>query len=288
MIAAVSQLILNGLTRRGDVLSKEKSPDGHDAILGAPPPPNCVAPRPYLVALAGPGGSGKSTLAQRVKSHLEGALSRVAVHVLPMDGYHYSRHHLRTRMPDPELAFRRRGAEWTFDAERFARDIATLSTTGHLSAPAFDHQEGDPREGAIEIESATRPSFSPAKDVRHREVGDPTSDGLGATEVEPHSPSVVPFSTVVVIVEGLYVLLGDRPHWRDALEHFDLRLLLAAPLEVTTERLVRRHMAAWNISRDEAVARASGSDAENALLVATVSPQFAHSIVDVSEECTMT
>ncbi len=153
--------------------------------------------------------------------------------MLPMDGYHLSRAELRA-MPDPDLAFRRRGAHFTFDAARYHRDLAALRSTGRLSAPDFDHAEGDPKEDAF--------------------VVDATKSAAGRH---------------VVIVEGLYTLLRGLPHWEEASHLFDFRIYLRCPLDVSTERLVRRHMAAWGISREAALERASGSDAENSRLVAT-------------------
>lgn len=50
--------------------------------------------------------------------------------ILP--GFHYTRKQLDA-MPDPEEAHRRRGASWTFDAERFVAAIREIRTAGETS-----------------------------------------------------------------------------------------------------------------------------------------------------------
>jgi len=66
---------------------------------------------------------------------------------------------------DPELAFRRRGAPFTFDAEAVVELVKTLKnmpvTTGEepevlIYAPSFDHAVKDPVQGAISISSRNR------------------------------------------------------------------------------------------------------------------------------------
>lgn len=67
---------------------------------------------------------------------------------MTMDGYHYYRHQL-DKMDDPEHAHARRGAEFTFDAERFVNDITQAVKTGMASFPDFDHAKKDPEEDKI-------------------------------------------------------------------------------------------------------------------------------------------
>jgi pantothenate kinase len=84
---------------------------------------------------------------------------------------------------DAEAAFRRRGAPFTFDAEgcvKLVRELkATPVTTDHLfiTVPSFDHAVKDPVQEAIRIPSCTR----------------------------------------VVIVEGNYTLLRQKP-WNEIAE----------------------------------------------------------------------
>lgn len=75
-------------------------------------------------------------------------------------------------MDDPEHAHARRGAEFTFDAQRFVNDISQAVKSGKASFPDFDHAKKDPEEGKIVFDSK-----------KHQ----------------------------VVLVEGLYVLLSKEP-----------------------------------------------------------------------------
>lgn len=100
--------------------------------------------QPYWLGIAGPPGSGKSTLAQAVASSLPHSL------IIPMDGYHLYRSQLDA-MDDPAAAHARRGAPFTFDAQRFVQDLKAAKTTGQGRFPAFEHGTGDPVEEAIEL-----------------------------------------------------------------------------------------------------------------------------------------
>ena len=66
---------------------------------------------------------------------------------------------------DPDLAFRRRGAPFTFDAEAFlklVKDLRAAPVTTNLEpelfilAPSFDHATKDPVPNAIAVSSRTR------------------------------------------------------------------------------------------------------------------------------------
>ena len=47
---------------------------------------------------------------------------KVEALILPMDGYHYYRHEL-DKMADPVHAHARRGAEFTFDSQKFVKEV---------------------------------------------------------------------------------------------------------------------------------------------------------------------
>ena len=77
-------------------------------------------------------------------------------------------------MDDPGEAYIRRGAPFTFNAERFVSELVEARQRGEGVFPSFDHGAGDPIEGDIRL----------TKDQR------------------------------VVLVEGNYVLLDDEPWHR--------------------------------------------------------------------------
>lgn len=245
--------------------------------------------RPVMLAVAGTAGSGKTTLAKALSEVLSRGLapnqkdqdpaslvddpvsfseSTLPINsvCVPLDGYHKYRSEL-SAMADPETAFKRRGAPFTFSPVKYLADLKTLTHSGVVSFPAFEHEKKDPDEGAIPVNCVY--NWVRMKDA------DITS--LLFTEV-----------TEVVVVEGIYTLFNgtqpdgspvppvtsiDEVHaWASAAtgpssgerEHFyDLRVFIECPLEVSTERLTQRHMKAWGISREEAFERASGSDFDN-------------------------
>lgn len=80
------------------------------------------------------------------------------------DGFHFTKEVLSS-FQDPENAFRRRGAPFTFDAESFinlvkAVKAAPVTTSQepeqHVYAPSFDHAVQDPVENDIAISSRNR------------------------------------------------------------------------------------------------------------------------------------
>ncbi len=154
--------------------------------------------RQFWLGIAGPPGSGKSTLCQSLLARLGDS----AV-VLPMDGYHFRRDQL-DRMPDAEEAHRRRGAPFTFDAERFVRELSAARATGSGRFPSFDHAAGDPIENDIQL----------LADLHQ-----------------------------IVIVEGNYLLLDDDP-WRRLRALFDESWYLDVGLALCKQRVERRHIRA--------------------------------------------
>lgn len=185
-----------------------------------------------LLGLVGGPGSGKTTACEvtraRVESDQVGGPGRPGVPlcaVLPMDGFHFPRDVL-DRFPNPELAHRRRGAPFTFDAEGFLRVLRKARARDEVWAPAFSHHKGDPKEDAIVIDPETR----------------------------------------VVLVEGNYLLLNEKP-WSEVRGLLDEVLFLDTPLPLAMSRLVRRHMRALGISEMEAIERVATNDRLNAELV---------------------
>ncbi len=135
---------------------------------------------------------GKTTLASIVTRRLndfyaekfpESSHSLIAA-LVPMDGYHLSRSQL-SEMPDPDAAYARRGAEWTFDASAFVTLVRGL------------RQPLSP-----ESVSVYAPSF-------YHTVKDPVHDDIP-----------IPPTARVVIFEGNYLSLG-RGKWKEAAELMD-------------------------------------------------------------------
>lgn len=100
----------------------------------------------YWIGLAGGPGSGKSTICEQLLSALGQKLT-----VIPMDGYHFYRSQLDA-MENSTQAHRRRGAPFTFDADRLVRDLQQARESGSGNFPSFDHKQGDPVEAAIHLE----------------------------------------------------------------------------------------------------------------------------------------
>jgi len=182
-----------------------------------------------LIALAGLPGSGKSTLAARLAAEVNAIAGGDAVVALGMDGFHLPKAALR-RMPDPEAAFARRGAPWTFDAPALVarlRDLKDAAGRAPVGWPDFQHEIGDPVEDAVAVGPETR----------------------------------------LVLVEGLYLLLPESG-WEELGPLWDERWYLDTPLDIALTRLTDRHRAAWGLTQEEAERRVDANDRLNAEIVA--------------------
>ncbi len=152
---------------------------------------------------------------------------------LSMDGFHLTRAQLQ-QLPDPQEAFARRGAPWTFDPQVLAVRLQALRNaagTASVSWPDFQHDIGDPVEGAFHVPPTTR----------------------------------------LVLVEGLYLLHRDDG-WAAVADSFDERWYLDTPIEVALERLIVRHMSAWHWTREAAENRVATNDRLNATTVSQSRP----------------
>lgn len=131
------------------------------------------------------------------------------------------------RFDDPSEAFRRRGAPFTFDGARFVETVKRVRAGEKVLAPLFDHAKKDPVENDICIDSLAQ----------------------------------------VIFIEGNYVGLKDEP-WAELAALVDELWVIQTAPETVRERIVRRHLAAGIAkTHEEAVARADGSDWQNALYV---------------------
>lgn len=131
----------------------------------------------------------------------DGSSSPIAI-LVGLDGWHLSRATLAT-FPDPEEAFARRGAHWTFDAMgymRFVQDLKDMPSKT-ITAPSFSHS-----------------------------LKDPVLDDI---RIEPHHR--------IVLLEGLYVFLALEP-WKSAGEMLDERWFVDVDMSDATTRIVKRHV----------------------------------------------
>src|SRR3990167_2020494 len=108
-----------------------------------------------IIAIAGKAGSGKTYYANKCCTDKDVVIS--------FDGYHYSKNRLKELIEQniiPYDALSRRGSPWTYDLERFYREIKNLkmkrtnkdenlNKDEDLYFPFFDHTIGDPIENYI-------------------------------------------------------------------------------------------------------------------------------------------
>lgn len=128
---------------------------------------------------------------------------------------------------DPAAALARRGSPWTFDPAGLAIKLQQLQNNT--------------------AESTTWPDFQHG-------VGDPVADAICI------NPEVK-----LIIVEGLYLL--HRDHGWNLNGLLDECWYLDTPMNVAMERLVKRHMASWGFSREQALDRLAMNDRLNADIV---------------------
>ena len=188
-----------------------------------------------VIGLVGLPGSGKSTLAAKlvdaVNERTNSTSAAQTAVALSMDGFHLSKAAL-AQFADPAAALSRRGSPWTFEPAGLAASLQQLRKTPCTSNtwPAFEHGVGAPVADAISV-----------------------------------SPDVK-----LIIVEGLYLL--HREHGWNTPEANIAGLLdecwyLDTSMDVAMERLVKRHMASWGFSREQALARLAINDRLNADIV---------------------
>ncbi|PVU85641.1 hypothetical protein BB559_006903, partial [Furculomyces boomerangus] len=105
---------------------------------------------------------------------------------------------------DPELAHKRRGAHWTFDATGFVKMVKSLSNKkAEILAPSFDHAKGDPEYDSILIKKSIK----------------------------------------IIIVEGLYTLMEKTEPWSKTLLCWNEKWIIKPKNELAnTQRLAQRHV----------------------------------------------
>ena len=174
--------------------------------------------------------SGKTTLAKTLEDRLQARAEQatpnapITAQAVSLDGFHFTREELDA-MPDPATAHARRGAAFTFDADKYLDLIIALANpaTTPILAPTFDHAHKDPRENDLYIGEKTR----------------------------------------IIIVEGNYLAL-DEELWRDARDLFDEMWFVEVDFEVARRRLRERHLRAGIVQTlEEGDKRAMENDLPN-------------------------
>ena len=190
--------------------------------------------RRRLVGIAGPPGCGKSTIAAELVLRLNHHFGDGAAIALSLDGFHLTREQLRL-LPDPDLAFARRGAPWTFDSAGLLNFVKQLRVNSNLRAS--------------ERKTIFAPSFDHA-------LKDPVPDDI----------AVVP-TVSIVILEHLYLLL-DENVWREVAPLLDYKVMVDVGEQCARDRVARRHVTA-GIEPDiqSAWQRYDGNDALNGTLI---------------------
>ncbi|MFD1384145.1 hypothetical protein ACFQ45_12245 [Rhodanobacter aciditrophus] len=184
-------------------------------------------PKRVIIAIAGLPGSGKSTIAEYLAARAtERGIDCITS--VSMDGFHLSKAQLRA-LPDPEAAFNRRGAPWTFDSESYTDTLKSFKEQpdNTLYWPSFDHSIGDPVDKAIMIPTATK----------------------------------------VLIVEGLYVLHRDHG-FEHSQSYLDEKWYIDIPMERAMTQLAERHQQAWGFTLEQAHHRIETNDGLNAQIAA--------------------
>jgi pantothenate kinase len=193
------------------------------------------ASKRIIIGLVGLPGSGKSTIAANLvdavnerKNTTNTTKARTTKTAVALSMDGF---HLTkaalAQFADPAAALARRGSPWTFDPAGLASKLQQLRNNPENSTTWPDFQHG---------------------------VGDPVADAI---VVEP--------SVKLIIVEGLYLL--HREHGWNLTGLLDECWYLDTPMDVAMERLVKRHMASWGFSREQALERLAMNDRLNADIV---------------------
>jgi pantothenate kinase len=100
-----------------------------------------------------------------------------------------------------------------------------------------------------------------------RENGVGSFPGFDHSVGDPHEGEIaLAPGTKVCIVEGLYLLMREGP-WAGLDGLFDESWFISINLNEASERVIRRHMKAWNWDEQRARNRVMNNDYQNALLV---------------------
>lgn len=193
-----------------------------------------------LITVAGIPGSGKSTIASAIADSVNSLSCGLDTGVKPkciaisMDGYHLLQSELK-EMDDPEYAFKRRGAPFTFDAAGVVKLVKVLRNScdvpklkrSIIRAPSFDHKLKDPVLDGITV---------------HSDIN-------------------------IIILEGNYLLLNIEP-WSEIEKYADERWFVDVAIETARKRLATRHVEA-GIEKNlaDAFTRVDSNDTLNGIFI---------------------
>lgn len=183
-----------------------------------------------IVTIAGGPGSGKTTITSAIQRGLCTRYGPDFSVVISQDGFHYSRSELADLF-DYEDAMRRRGAPFTFDAQKLVKLVKLLKSdrTHPIYAPSFDHKDKDP---------------------------------------VPESQVVSP-DCEIVLLEGNYLHLEEQP-WCQIADQSDEKWLVYTDPDQVKQRLVKRHIEAGISDKvEEAVKRVETNDMVNGEYILT-------------------
>lgn len=161
-----------------------------------------VAPRRYVLGIAGIPGSGKSTLAQELWATLNRTSPGPVTALVPMDGFH-----LRNAELDARGLRSRKGSPITFDATAYIellRQARDSSPEKPLRFPVYD-----------------------------RALHEPVLRDMPEQTIAPE--------TRIVITEGNYLLL-DREPWRELAGVLDACWFIDTPIEQSKQWIIARHI----------------------------------------------
>lgn len=177
--------------------------------------------------------------------------------IVPMDGYHLTRHQL-DQFPNPREAHARRGAPWTFDAE----GVVSMAQQLHDSTISNHHHNHQHSQHHHTNPKANHHHHNHHHQQQQQPLLFPTFDHAAKDPV-PNGVIVAP-STRIVLLEGLYTLLDVNP-WSNISRLADMTWCVQVPLDITRLRLARRHLAAGIVSSlQEGFDRVDSNDALNA------------------------
>jgi hypothetical protein len=231
--------------------------------------------KPLWVCIAGGPGSGKSTLAEAVCERINALKSMEYAVVLPMDGFHYSRAELcALDPPDAPTYLPRRGAPWTFDAEKCFECFRAAKCDGEAVLPTYSRELSDPVPGGVQLAQSHRIVLVEGNYLLGA-TGDNRWEPLNELWDERarrpahgliYRPTCSPCGHCSRLLIAMHVLHLCLPGWF-------IRCVSAAEQR---KRLIARHLETWNDEKakrwgpgeEGAAARADANDVLNMELIA--------------------